>query len=123
MTTQFWGIAGLPVHNLPTEIVTSPEDMVDVALAGLDRGEIVTIPSCPTRLSGRDRAPCYVREAFERCPGRAIQHQVSQSGRRADMISFVKTAGLTGILVAAFATVTPDLHAAQLNSAVREANP
>jgi hypothetical protein len=49
MTTQFWGIAGLPVHNLPTEIVTSPEDMVDVALAGLDRGEIVTIPSLPDK--------------------------------------------------------------------------
>ena len=49
MTTQFWGIAGLPVHNLPTEIDTSPEDMVDVALAGLDRGEIVTIPSLPDK--------------------------------------------------------------------------
>jgi hypothetical protein len=60
MTTQFWGIAGLPVHNLPTEIVTSPERllprrisflprMVDVALAGLDRGEIVTIPSLPDK--------------------------------------------------------------------------
>ncbi len=49
MATQFWGIAGLPVHNLPTGIVTSPEDMVDVALAGLDRGEIVTIPSLPDK--------------------------------------------------------------------------
>src|ERR1700716_4254955 len=37
--TEFWDIAGLPVHNLPTAIVMSAEDMVDAALAGLDQGE------------------------------------------------------------------------------------
>jgi len=36
------------------------------------------------------------------------------------MTSFAKTAGLAGILVAAFATVTPELKADQLNNAVRE---
>jgi hypothetical protein len=36
------------------------------------------------------------------------------------MTSFVKAAGFAGILVAVFATVTPDLKAAQLNNAVRE---
>lgn len=45
--TEFWDIAGLPVHNLPKEIVMPAEDMVDAALAGLDQGEIVTIPSLP----------------------------------------------------------------------------
>jgi short-subunit dehydrogenase len=45
--TTFWDIAGLPVRNLPTEIVMSAEDTVDAALAGLDQGEIVTIPSLP----------------------------------------------------------------------------
>jgi short-subunit dehydrogenase len=45
--TAFWDIAGLPVRNLPAEIVMSPEDTVDVALAGLDQGELVTIPSLP----------------------------------------------------------------------------
>jgi hypothetical protein len=34
--------------------------------------------------------------------------------------SVVKAAGLAGILVAVFATVTPDLRADQLNNAVRE---
>jgi short-subunit dehydrogenase len=43
--TEFWDIAGLPVHNLPTAIVMSAENLVDAALAGLDQGEIVTIPS------------------------------------------------------------------------------
>src|SRR3979411_2459230 len=36
------------------------------------------------------------------------------------MNSFTKAAGLAGILVAVFATVTPELKADQLNSAVRQ---
>jgi uncharacterized protein len=45
--TEFWDTAGLPVHNLPAAIVMSAADMVDAALAGLDQGEVVTIPSLP----------------------------------------------------------------------------
>ncbi|RQO52356.1 SDR family oxidoreductase [Variovorax sp. KBW07] len=47
--TEFWGIAGLPVQHLPSEIVMTAEDMVDAALAGLDQGEQVTIPSLPSQ--------------------------------------------------------------------------
>ena len=43
--TELWDLAGKPVHQLPAQIVMSPEDMVDAALAGLDLGETVTIPS------------------------------------------------------------------------------
>ena len=43
--TDLWEIAGLPWQKLPASIVMSPEDMVDAALAGLDQGELVTIPS------------------------------------------------------------------------------
>ncbi len=43
--TEFWDTAGLPVSQLPTEIVMSAQDLVDAALVGLDRGETVTIPS------------------------------------------------------------------------------
>ena len=42
--TDLWEIAGLPYQKLPSEIVMSPEDMVDAALVGLDQGELVTIP-------------------------------------------------------------------------------
>lgn len=42
--TELWASAGLPYQNLPASIVMSPEDMVDAALVGLDRGELVTIP-------------------------------------------------------------------------------
>jgi uncharacterized protein len=47
--TEFWDIAGVPVHQLPPQIVMSADDMVDAALAGLDLGESVTIPSLPNQ--------------------------------------------------------------------------
>lgn len=45
--TDFWEKAGTPLAHLPSEIVMSGEDMVDAALAGLDLGEHITIPSLP----------------------------------------------------------------------------
>jgi short-subunit dehydrogenase len=45
--TDFWDTAGLSINNLPTEAVMKAEDAVDAALAGLDLGEFVTIPSLP----------------------------------------------------------------------------
>ena len=45
--TAFWDVAGLPVQHLPAQIVMPAEDMVDAALAGLDQGELITIPSLP----------------------------------------------------------------------------
>ena len=45
--TEFWDVAGMPVENLPKEIVMKATDLVDAALAGLDLGEVVTIPALP----------------------------------------------------------------------------
>jgi short-subunit dehydrogenase len=45
--TNFWDVAGGSVEQLPSQIVMSGEDLVDAALAGLDQGELVTIPSLP----------------------------------------------------------------------------
>jgi short-subunit dehydrogenase len=45
--TDLWAKAGRPVEHLPSEIVMSTDDMVDAALAGLDHGELVTIPALP----------------------------------------------------------------------------
>jgi len=42
--TDFWNVAGTPVEHLPQEIVMRADAMVDAALAGLDQGELVTIP-------------------------------------------------------------------------------
>jgi uncharacterized protein len=46
-STDFWSLAGVPVEHLPKQIVMSAPDMVDASLAGLDRNELVTIPSLP----------------------------------------------------------------------------
>jgi short-subunit dehydrogenase len=43
--TPFWDKTGFAVTNLPDEMVMSPEDLVDAALAGLDQGEVITIPA------------------------------------------------------------------------------
>ncbi len=45
--TDFWDVAGTPVDHLPAEIVMSAHALVDAALAGLDQGEVITIPSLP----------------------------------------------------------------------------
>jgi short-subunit dehydrogenase len=47
--TDFWDRAGKPVHQLPTATVMSADDMVGAAMAGLDQGEVVTIPSLADR--------------------------------------------------------------------------
>jgi len=47
ISTRFWDRAGLPIANLPSAIVMTADDLVDAALAGLDLGEVVTIPSLP----------------------------------------------------------------------------
>ncbi|KVN42293.1 SDR family NAD(P)-dependent oxidoreductase [Burkholderia ubonensis] len=43
--TDFWETGGLPLEHLPKAIVMSASDMVDAALTGFDRRELVTIPS------------------------------------------------------------------------------
>jgi short-subunit dehydrogenase len=43
-STEIWAEAGTPLELIPQEILMSTEDMVDAALAGLDQGELVTIP-------------------------------------------------------------------------------
>lgn len=43
--TPFWENGGLPLSQLDPQIVMSAEDMVDAALAGFQRGELITIPS------------------------------------------------------------------------------
>lgn len=43
--TDFWAKGGLPVEHLPQQIVMQAEDLVDAALLGFDRGELITMPS------------------------------------------------------------------------------
>src|SRR5262245_13582727 len=45
--TDFWDKTGFPHQNLPDGTVMSAEGMVNAALVGLDKGELVTLPSLP----------------------------------------------------------------------------
>ena len=45
--TELWGKAGVDVAVIPADNLMDVGDMVDAALAGLDIGEAVTIPSLP----------------------------------------------------------------------------
>ncbi len=45
--TEIWERSGGDVNSLPAEMVMDAGEMVDAALAGLDQGELVTIPSLP----------------------------------------------------------------------------
>ena len=45
--TEFWDVLGHPVTNLPPSWVMPATDMVDAALAGLDQGEVFTVPALP----------------------------------------------------------------------------
>ena len=78
--TQFWGLAGLRVENLPKQIVMSTEDLVDAAFAGLDQGEIVTIPSLPSE------GDWHTFEAARGALGPNLSHAVTaeryRTGRR-----------------------------------------
>ncbi|PDO81923.1 MULTISPECIES: SDR family NAD(P)-dependent oxidoreductase [Kosakonia] len=42
--TEIWGHSGITLDALPEGSVMTSEDLVDAALAGLDQGELVTIP-------------------------------------------------------------------------------
>jgi short-subunit dehydrogenase len=43
--TEIWERAGRSIDSLPAEMLMEAGDMVDASLAGLDQGELVTIPS------------------------------------------------------------------------------
>jgi short-subunit dehydrogenase len=45
--TDFWDTAGMQLGRMPKDTIMSPEDVVDAAIAGLENGEFVTIPSLP----------------------------------------------------------------------------
>ncbi|MRG55323.1 SDR family NAD(P)-dependent oxidoreductase [Phyllobacterium sp. SYP-B3895] len=45
--TPFWEASGSSLDRLPDQIVMKAEDAVDAALAGLDMGELITLPSVP----------------------------------------------------------------------------
>lgn len=52
--TDFWDTSGVPLSGVPAEITMRADEMVDAALAGLDLGEAVTVPSLPNAADWAD---------------------------------------------------------------------
>ena len=67
--TEFWERGGLAIEHLPQEWVMSAEALVDAALVGFDRGELITVPSL------HDEAPLKAYEAARQ----AMSGQLSSS--------------------------------------------
>jgi short-subunit dehydrogenase len=74
--TSFWDRAQLPVDNLPEQTVMTAEEMVDASLAGLDQGELITIPSLP------DLADWERFEAVRKALGPNLTHKHSAARYR-----------------------------------------
>jgi short-subunit dehydrogenase len=45
--TEIWERSGIDASGIPAEMVMEAGEMVDASLAGLDQGELITIPSLP----------------------------------------------------------------------------
>jgi uncharacterized protein len=43
--TEMWARSQVPESVIPRSMIMSPEDLVDAALVGLDRGEVLTLPT------------------------------------------------------------------------------
>jgi hypothetical protein len=69
--TEFWDRAKFPVDNFPEELVMTAEEMVDASLAGLDQGELITIPALP------DLADWEQFEAARKALGPNLTHRHS----------------------------------------------
>jgi short-subunit dehydrogenase len=67
--TEIFDRAGGSVNNVPEDMLMETADLVDAALAGLDQGELVTIPSLPDAAAWEelDRARILV--------GRDVSHK------------------------------------------------
>lgn len=61
--TNMWARGGVPASVVPPERIMEPEDLVEAALIGLDRGEVVTAPTID------DEAAWQAYEAARRALG------------------------------------------------------
>lgn len=76
--TEIWDRSGHGLANVPDEILMPVDELVDAALAGLDAGELVTIPSLP------DPADWAAAEAarLKLAPNLSAKHPAARYGVR-----------------------------------------
>jgi short-subunit dehydrogenase len=94
-STDFWDRAGLPVAELPADIVMGAEEMVDAALSGLDQHELITIPSLPD--SADWEAYRSARRALR--PNLSRSHAAQRYREQASAPTVINPTGSSGHLV------------------------
>src|SRR5258706_5246608 len=74
--TEIWERAGIDLDKFPAEMVMHVDELVDAALAGLDMGETVTLPTLPD--AGEWQAYNNLRLAM--APKLSLQHAAKRYG-------------------------------------------
>lgn len=74
--TEFFERSGFDISHLPSEMVMSAEELVDAALAGLDLGEAITIPSLPDAADWE----ALVAKRMSLWPNLSLQHPAARYG-------------------------------------------
>ena len=72
--TELWSRSGTDISSLPPSMLMTVDEMVDAALAGLDLGETVTIPSLPD--AGEWEA--YTAMRLNLAPRLSLEHAASR---------------------------------------------
>ncbi|MFF7677681.1 SDR family NAD(P)-dependent oxidoreductase [Actinacidiphila glaucinigra] len=77
LETAIWDGSGIELDQLPKEAVMAPLDAARAALAGLDAGELVTIPSLPDYADWE----AYENARQELVPGLSLTHPAGRYAR------------------------------------------
>ena len=87
--TELWARSGTDISSLPSEMLMDVDEMVDAALAGLDLGETVTIPSLPD--AGEWEAFTALRRGL--APRLSLQHAAARYAKPASRPESVAAQG------------------------------
>ncbi|WP_428029736.1 SDR family NAD(P)-dependent oxidoreductase [Ancylobacter sp.] len=74
--TEFFDRAGIDAAAVPSELVMSPEDLVEAALRGLEAGEAITIPSLPDMAAWQS----VVDDRMRMVPGLSLRRPAARYG-------------------------------------------
>ncbi|WP_030505238.1 SDR family NAD(P)-dependent oxidoreductase [Microbispora rosea] len=77
LETAIWDGSGIELDQLPKEAVMAPHDAARAALAGLDAGELVTIPSLPEYARWEE----YEKARQGLIPGLSLTHPAERYAR------------------------------------------
>jgi short-subunit dehydrogenase len=81
--TEIWERAGRDISTIPAEMLMGVEDLVDAALAGLEQGELVTLPSVPDAKDWAD----FTAARLKLAPNLSRNQSAARYGRQVDPVA------------------------------------